>query len=764
MSKNKIKKILAFGLLLAIVSNFLLPNNAAGIIALPQNNTLGIALPNAFASRFCANYSSKSKVSNGLMQPDLKNKTNSIKTIVKGETGKCGEDLRYVINGNTLTIYGSGGMYDYEPGTAPWSNFDLWAIKSKTDKAFYIGANAFSNLIHLDDVDLPNCISIGEGAFSGCRTLTSINLPDCEKVSYRAFFACANLGGEVIDLPNCETISEEAFADCYYIGENGFNLPKCKVIANKAFYNCNRGLKSIELPSVVHIGISAFEECMALNSISLPNKQISYIGDAAFNGCMLKKVVLSNNYVVSRFSSVFKGVEEVEIADGVTSISDRAFAGCYWLKDSINIPKSVTNIGANAFEGCIGLCSISMPSTQQIDDSAFSGCSALTSVIFSNNLNSLGNDAFTNCSSIKSITLPQNVSYIGLGCFDGCTKLNSIEVVSGNTNYEGIDGILFSKDETNLIRCPEGKSGDIVLCDNLLSIGPYAFSGCLGLNSISMREGIVKISDYAFKDCLGITSIDIPNSVIDFGSDVFSGCSNLTSVMLNNDYTVDNFKTIFPSTYSNFEKIILGDEITSINYYAFQNCTKLKSLKIGENTTLIGDSAFSGCANLNTVIIPRNVNKIYRQAFSNCKVLNNITISGNLVYVGEGAFSECTDLDNFTYEGTTAPRYDTGIDVFYNCPNLEKVNVPDNYEGNDFCGKITSKKNLEPSRGDKIWNVMTKYVFPSIGAIAGLCTVVGFIIKWKEIRDFCLSHCSCCTCCNRGVEDSTINDNLLEQA
>ena len=61
-------------------------------------------------------------------------------------------------------------------------------------------------------------------------------------------------------------------------------------------------------------------------------------------------------------------------------------------------------------------------------------------------------------------------------------------------------------------------------------IGNYAFSGCTGLTSIVIPDGVTSIGDYAFQNCTGLTSIVIPDSVTSIGERAFSYCKNLRSI------------------------------------------------------------------------------------------------------------------------------------------------------------------------------------------------------------------------------------------
>ena len=87
----------------------------------------------------------------------------------------------------------------------------------------------------------------------------------------------------------------------------------------------------------------------------------------------------------------------------VTSIGESAFGGCSGLT-SITIPEGVTSIGKYAFLYCSGLTSITIPEgVTSIGDGAFSGCSGLTSITIPESVTSIGDEIFRDCSSLTSI-------------------------------------------------------------------------------------------------------------------------------------------------------------------------------------------------------------------------------------------------------------------------------------------------------------------------------------------------------------------------
>ena len=114
------------------------------------------------------------------------------------------------------------------------------------------------------------------------------------------------------------------------------------------------------------------------------------------------------------------------IPEGVTSIGDSAFYGCSSLT-SVTIPEGVTSIGDSAFSGCSSLTSVTIPSSvTSIGGSAFSGCSSLTSVTIPEGVTSIGGYAFYGCSSLTSVTIPEGVTSIGGYAFFGCSNLTTI--------------------------------------------------------------------------------------------------------------------------------------------------------------------------------------------------------------------------------------------------------------------------------------------------------------------------------------------------
>ena len=115
---------------------------------------------------------------------------------------------------------------------------------------------------------------------------------------------------------------------------------------------------------------------------------------------------------------------------------------------------------------------------------------------------------------------------------------------------------------------------------------------------------------------------------------------------------------------------IVGLPVTSINEYAFADCTGLTSVTIPASVTSLGNYEFSGCTGLTSVTLPASVTSIDNSSFSGCTGLSSITLPASVTFIGSGAFSGCTGLTSVslpasvTYIGDRAFQSCTGLTSF----------------------------------------------------------------------------------------------------
>ena len=124
---------------------------------------------------------------------------------------------------------------------------------------------------------------------------------------------------------------------------------------------------------------------------------------------------------------------------------------------------------------------------------------------------------------------------------------------------------------------------------------------------------------------------------------------------------------------SDVVSIQIGDCVTSIEGYAFYECSSLSSVTIPSSVTSIGKNAFQNCTSLPSVIIPDSVTSIGLSAFWNCRSLSSVTISSGVTSINYGVFANCISLTSVTIPDSVTS---IGSHAFYGCISLSNVNIP----------------------------------------------------------------------------------------
>jgi hypothetical protein len=107
----------------------------------------------------------------------------------------------------------------------------------------------------------------------------------------------------------------------------------------------------------------------------------------------------------------------------------------------------------------------------------------------------------------------------------GGSKMTEINVSSDNTAYSSLDGVLYNKDITTLILCPQGKTGAVTIPNSVTSIENYAFWNCTNLTSVTIQNSVTNIWSGAFNGCTGLTSVTFQGTIAEayFGGLSFDG-------------------------------------------------------------------------------------------------------------------------------------------------------------------------------------------------------------------------------------------------
>jgi hypothetical protein len=302
---------------------------------------------------------------------------------------------------------------------------------------------------------------------------------------------------------------------------------------------------------------------------------------------------------------------------------------------------------------------------------------------------------------IKRIAISKSISHIGKGAL---CNVNEIHVDADNPNYCVIDGVVYTKDRTELIRCPLQKTGSFTMPETVKTIRAFAFENCSNISAIQIPLSVLTIGHDAFIYCDGIRKITIPTSISKIERSTFCGCSNLTEIFL-----PETIRFIEEGAFAWCPKLVhinLPEGISEIPKNSFEGCTALQRIQLPSSTTLIDERAFESCSGLKEIVLPNSLHTIGQFAFKKCIALetikfnlalkhikedafyncgiNDLVLGQNIECIDKGAFRECARL---TSVQINSKELKMGIYVFADCENLTHVSFNseiDSLSGNTF--------------------------------------------------------------------------------
>lgn len=224
-----------------------------------------------------------------------------------GNSVKCGDNVYATLSGTTLTISGTGPMYNY---TAYYNAGDKSKRLVKTDAPWFgsrtgiekivigdgvskIGDNAFACMTYVKSVEFQSKGSlkaIGTQAFYDCWKITSLALPyGLTSIGANAFVWC--YGITAVSLPGTlKTIGYGAFAYCEVLTR--VYIPKSVTSIGDFAFKDNWKLVSVTGGAgLTSIGRQAFEYCSGLKTFKITSKKLSRIGSCCFYCCNSLKTI-----------------------------------------------------------------------------------------------------------------------------------------------------------------------------------------------------------------------------------------------------------------------------------------------------------------------------------------------------------------------------------------------------------------------------------------------------------------------------------------
>ena len=364
-----------------------------------------------------------------------------------------------------------------------------------------------------------------------------------------------------------------------------------------------------------------------------------------------------------------KGTCIIEFEGKFTRIPDGAFKDTKINSYNIKIPNTVTSIGSYAFANTLICGSLIIPnSVTEIKEGAFENCKKLSSLTLPSNLKRIESLVFKSCGFSGSLTIPNSVTEIGHHAFYDCNNFTKELILS--ENLKTIGSYAFAG-------CSGFSEGNLTIPNSVTVIGIGAFSDCSSfMKELKLSENLTKIGKDVFKNCKCLSGdLTIPNSVTEIGNGAFSECS-----LLNGKLTLSNKLTkIGDQAFMNCQalsgNLTIPNSVTEIGNQAFMNCNSLSgNLTIPNSVTEIGEGAFLNCSGFNAdLILPEKLKTIGANAFNGCYRLQKeqLVLPTTLESIGSSAFNETGMLNRIIYQ--SLPQ--NFVNNFFNSGKSIYINV-----------------------------------------------------------------------------------------
>lgn len=286
-----------------------------------------------------------------------------------------------------------------------------------------------------------------------------------------------------------------------------------------------------------------------------------------------------------------------------------------------------------------------------IADHAFSGNLGIEKLTMSGGTNkdgkvfgirTIGERAFFACHDLNTVEIASTTTSIGKYAFSDCVALNSMKVGDGNQRYKVIDNALYYYTATP-------GTGEYTLVQY-----PLANTAADYKVPDAVSTTLTEIADGAFWGAPSLETITIPESVKKIGDSAFTECKKLKSIVLPVGLTslgTEAFKGDVALT-----EITIPAGVTTINPGTFQGCESLNKVNMTNDLKIIGNRAFSGCKSLTDFVVPGNVTTLGDQSFANCEALHEITIPMRTTSIGSGVFTG-TKVTVLCHNGSQAAVY-----------------------------------------------------------------------------------------------------------
>ena len=504
-------------------------------------------------------------------------------TASAAETGSCGENVTWTLEGDTLTISGTGSTADYTTlDSAPWYSLRTQIRTIVVEEGVTrLGEHLFAYHLNATEAKLPTTLKeIGKEAFLACYELKRADLPEgLEIIGEGAFSSCLPLDGIVLP-ESLERIESYAF---HFTGLTSITIPKSITTLEEHTFGSCKKLKTVNFHEDVDtIHDFCFSGCESLRTIELPEKlkEISW-------GC---------------FS--ISGLESITIPEGVEIIDSYAFSQCKALEEII-IPNTVTVMEQYCLRQTESLKTVDLPDGLKETGWGMFQQGGLETIELPEGLTRVAEYTFCDCDSLTEVIIPDTVCYMLDYCFRDCDSLKTVELPE-RMQYLGYGMFMDSGLET------------LVIPDSVSRTEDYVFSGCDNLISITYPDRPFTFGDYAFAYCDGPVTFDLPQRLTQLSWGMF--------------------------TRSTIEYIDIPDTVKQVEDYAFCDCDYLEEVVFPDGITVMGDYVFRNCDSIRSVHMPASLKHIPWGCFWNSSI-PELTIHDGVTEIGNQAFWDAYNLE-----------------------------------------------------------------------------------------------------------------------
>ena len=264
-----------------------------------------------------------------------------------------------------------------------------------------------------------------------------------------------------------------------------------------------------------------------------PDSNTTTISSYAFSHAMYLKNLEFNEGLNSIQERAINNsnIEKIYIPSSVNLIQYRNFEDCEKLKNIIISPDNKKYKSVDGVPYTIDSKQLIFYPSGRTDEeyTVLDGVTSLTLDGWN------GTSVFYENQYLKTINLPSSIAKISGYDYRQLINLENINISDDNPNYCSVDGIVYSKDKTELVTYPGGRSSsEFVVPSHVTKIGMYAFDSNEKLYNIILPNGLITIEKYSFEFIRNLDHITIPASVTAINRNAFFIASNITNVIFEN--------------------------------------------------------------------------------------------------------------------------------------------------------------------------------------------------------------------------------------